>query len=210
MINVLIISSYRLICASLSQIIDNVPEFHVVGVAEELADVASVVKEHPVDVIVFEVSSPSVESFDLIKELIAVNSDLKILILSTQTADPLPSQFLQAGAKGFITRQASVSEVTKAIKEVAADRRYLGIDCAQQMALGRMSGDSNPFSTLSAREMQVMMMITAGSKVMSISDQLCLSPKTINTYRYRLFSKLGVDSDVSLTRLAIRRGLMEA
>lgn len=210
MINVLIISSYRLICASLSQIIDNEPEFNVVGIAEDLADVPQLVTEHDVDVALFEVCSPGIESFDLIKKLISINSNLKILILSTHAAEPLPSQFLQAGAKGFITRQASVSEVIKAVKEVAEGRRYLGVDCAQQMALGNMSGNANPFSSLSAREMQVMMMITSGCKVMSISDQLCLSPKTINTYRYRLFSKLGVDSDVSLTRLAIRRGLMEA
>lgn len=209
MINVLIISSYRLICASLEQIIDRNPDFHVVDVAAKLEEVPRYVSEDQVDVILLEVCPPSVDHFELIKQMLKMDRSLKFLVLSTQAAEPLPSQFLQAGAKGFITRQASVEEVLTAIREVVAGNRYLGVECAQQMALGKVSGE-NPFSSLSAREMQVMMMITSGRKVMSISDQLCLSPKTINTYRYRLFSKLGVDSDVTLTRLAIRQGLMEA
>ena len=209
MINVLIISSYRLICASLEQIIDKEPDFHVVDVAAKLEDVPRLINENRIDVVLLEVCPPSVDHFELIKQLLKVNRDLNFLVLCTQASEPLPSQFLQAGAKGFITRQASVDEVLVAVREVAKGNRYLGVECAQQMALGKVSGD-NPFSTLSAREMQVMMMITSGRKVMSISDQLCLSPKTINTYRYRLFSKLGVDSDVTLTRLAIRQGLMEA
>jgi len=208
-INVLIISSYRLICASLEQIIDRNPDFHVVDVAAKLEEVPRYVGGNQIDVILLEVCPPSVEHFELIKQMLKMNHELKFLVLCTQAAEPLPSQFLQAGAKGFITRQATVEEVLTAIREVDAGNRYLGIECAQQMALGKMSGE-NPFSSLSAREMQVMMMITSGRKVMSISDQLCLSPKTINTYRYRLFSKLGVDSDVTLTRLAIRQGLMEA
>lgn len=209
MINVLIISSYRLICASLAQIIDKNPDFSVVDVAAKLEDVPRYVSEGRVDVVLLEVCPPSVDHFEQIKQMLKIDHSLKFLVLSTQAAEPLPSQFLQAGAKGFITRQASVEEVLTAIREVSDGHRYLGVECAQQMALGKVSG-GNPFSSLSAREMQVMMMITSGRKVMSISDQLCLSPKTINTYRYRLFSKLGVDSDVTLTRLAIRQGLMEA
>lgn len=209
MINVLIISSYRLICASLSQIIDNEVGFHVVGVAEEYDQLPKLIKDKNVDVVLHEVCPPGIEHINLIKQLLNVKSGLRFLVLSTHALEPIPSQFLQAGAKGFITRQSSVDEVIMAINEVAAGRRFLGVECAQQMALDKMGVNENPFSLLSTREMQVMMMITSGHKVTSISDQLCLSPKTINTYRYRLFSKLGVDSDVSLTRLAIRQGLLE-
>ena len=63
---------------------------------------------------------------------------------------------------------------------------------------------------LSERELQVMLMITRGEKVQTIADQLCLSPKTVNSYRYRIFEKLDVQNDVELTLLAIRHGLIEA
>ena len=210
MVNVLIISSYQLICASLSQIIDNVSEFNLVDVIETYDEVPSFIENNAVDVVLFEVCPPDVEHFNLVRKIRKLRPRIKVLILCTKADDPLPNLFLQAGAEGFITRQCSLEEIIVALKEVSMGQRYISADCAQQMALGRVDDASSAFAALSGREMQVMMMITSGCKVMSISDKLCLSPKTINTYRYRLFSKLGVDSDVSLTRLAIRQGLMDA
>ncbi len=78
------------------------------------------------------------------------------------------------------------------------------------MALSQFSpAAENPFKNLSERELQIMLMITKGQKVTDISEQLSLSPKTVNSYRYRLFSKLGINGDVELTHLAIRHGMLD-
>jgi two-component system invasion response regulator UvrY len=78
------------------------------------------------------------------------------------------------------------------------------------MALSQFSPASeNPFADLSERELQIMMMITKGQKVTDISEQLNLSPKTVNSYRYRLFNKLDISGDVELTHLAIRHGMLD-
>lgn len=78
------------------------------------------------------------------------------------------------------------------------------------MALSQFSPASeNPFADLSERELQIMMMITKGQRVTDISEQLNLSPKTVNSYRYRLFSKLDISGDVELTHLAIRHGMLD-
>ncbi len=69
--------------------------------------------------------------------------------------------------------------------------------------------DENPFNQLSERELQIMLMITRGEKVPNISEQLILSTKTINSYRYRMFEKLNVSNDVELTHLAIRHGMLK-
>ena len=78
------------------------------------------------------------------------------------------------------------------------------------MALSSVSGDKQrvPTDLLSDRELQVMLMITRGCKVQEISEQLCLSPETVNSYRYRIFDKLKIENDVELTHLAIRLGLI--
>ncbi len=70
--------------------------------------------------------------------------------------------------------------------------------------------DKSPFSDLSERELQIMMMVTHGARIQDIADKLWLSPKTVNSYRYRLFDKLGVTSDVELTHLAMRYGIFDA
>lgn len=99
----------------------------------------------------------------------------------------------------------------QAIRQVAHGQRYLSPEIAQQMALSQFNqADDNPFKALSERELQIMMMITNGDKVNEISEQLNLSPKTVNSYRYRLFSKLGISGDVELTRLAIRYKMLDA
>jgi two-component system invasion response regulator UvrY len=79
------------------------------------------------------------------------------------------------------------------------------------MALSRMPGGKTPggITDLSQREMQVMMMVVQGHSIQDISDKLFISPKTVNTYRYRLFEKLAVNNDVELTRLAMRHGLID-
>ncbi len=97
-----------------------------------------------------------------------------------------------------------------AIKQVASGKRYLAPEIAQAMALRAVNpDDGSPFDELSDREMQVMLMITKGQKVQDISEQLFLSPKTVNSYRYRLFEKLKIENDVELTHLAIKHGIIE-
>ena len=213
MINILLVGSYRLVCASLSQIINNSIDYNVVGIAEDSSIVSQLVKEKSIDVVLMEVGSPKIEHFDLVRSLREVYQELKIVVLSAQSSQsPVFGQFLEAGAHGYLGRQSSGEEVICAINEVVKGNRFINVDNMPSMSAKNplQQYPGNPFAVLSERELQVMIMITAGCKVHSISDQLCLSPKTINTYRYRLFTKLGVDSDVALTRLAIRQGLVEA
>ena len=98
----------------------------------------------------------------------------------------------------------------RAIRTVHSGQRYISSDIAQQLALKRFSkGEDSQLDILSERELQIMLMITSGQKVQEISNKLCLSPKTVNSYRYRIFEKLGIHSDVELTLLAIRLGIVK-
>lgn len=97
-----------------------------------------------------------------------------------------------------------------AIRLVQSGQRAISPEIAQRMALSQFSNDENPFKQLSERELQIMLMITKGQRVPDISEQLNLSPKTVNSYRYRLFSKLDINGDVELTHLAIRYGMLDA
>ena len=108
---------------------------------------------------------------------------------------------MQAGAAGYLSKGAAPQEVVNAIRCVASGQRYIASDIAQQMALSQIEPEKteSPFASLSERELQIMLMITKGQKVNEISEQLNLSPKTVNSYRYRMFSKLNIHGDVDLT-----------
>lgn len=132
-------------------------------------------------------------------------------MLTIHTENPLPAKVMQAGAAGYLSKGAAPQEVVNAIRSVHAGQRYIASDIAQQMALSQLEPETEtPFSCLSDRELQIMLMITKGKKVNEISEQLNLSPKTVNSYRYRMFSKLNISGDVELTHLAIRHGLFNA
>ena len=102
--------------------------------------------------------------------------------------------------------------MVQAIRLVFAGQRYIDPQIAQQMALKSFQPQSNgsPFDLLSEREIQIALMIANCHKVQNISDKLCLSPKTVNTYRYRIFEKLSITSDVELALLAVRHGMVDA
>ena len=122
------------------------------------------------------------------------------------------ARLLQIGAAGYITKGSSMDEMVQAIRAVRSVQRYISPEIASCLAFRHVNTDKDesPFESLSERELQVMLMITKGTKVQDIADKLCLSPKTVNSYRYRIFEKLGVKNDVELTLLAIRHGLVES
>ncbi|WP_234003745.1 LuxR C-terminal-related transcriptional regulator, partial [Cronobacter sakazakii] len=145
-------------------------------------------------------------------EVNKLNRITALIMLTVHTENPLPAKVMQAGAAGYLSKGAAPAEVVSAIRSVHAGRRYIASDIAQQMALSQIEPDrsESPFASLSERELQIMLMITKGQKVNEISEQLNLSPKTVNSYRYRMFSKLNIHGDVELTHLAIRHGLCNA
>ncbi len=125
---------------------------------------------------------------------------------------PYPARLLDAGASGYLTRDCEAEELLQAIKIVAGGQRYIGSEAAKQLALSMLSGSANesPFEDLSAREMEVMLKITDGRRIPDIASLMCLSPKTVSTYKYRILGKLGARSEVELVRMAMRYGLVDS
>lgn len=161
-----------------------------------------------------DMNLPGIDGIEATKRVLRANPDARVIMLTVQSNDPIPSQVMKAGAYGFVTKGAAPEVMIKAIEEVYAGNRYLEPEIAQMMALERFSAsskkevgeDGNPFKLLADRELQISTMISQGLKVNEIADRLAISPKTVNSYRYRVFKKLNINGDVELTRLALRYG----
>ena len=112
---------------------------------------------------------------------------------------------------GALLQICVYNEMLEAIRMVMRGLHYISNDVAQKLTLAgfRSHGESSPLRTLTAREMQVMMMITSGQRNQQISDALFLSPKTVSTYRQRIQEKLGVNNDIELTYWALRHNIVE-
>jgi len=210
MIRVSIVDDHELVRTGIIRILGDVSDIEVVAEASSGEEAVQMVKTHRPDVVLMDVNMPGIGGIEATRKLTQIYPDLKVIVVTIHVDDPFPSRMLQAGAVGYLTKGCAVDEMVNAIREVYSGRRYISADVAQHLALKLMpGGDESPFDALSPRELQVMLMLTQGTKVQEISDKLCLSPKTVSTYRHRLYDKLGVSSDVALTRLAMRYGVVD-
>lgn len=210
-INILIVDDHDLVRAGIKRILDDVSGMKVIAEArtgEEALRLGRQLKPH---VVLMDVKMPGIGGFEATRKLLRVDPDIKVLIVTTCNNDLYPARLLQVGASGYLTKGSSMNEMINAIRAVHAGQRYISPEIASRLAFRHVTdSEDSPFEMLSERELQVMLMITKGTKVQDIAEKLCLSPKTVNSYRYRIFEKLSVNNDVELTLLAIRYGLVEA
>jgi two-component system, NarL family, invasion response regulator UvrY len=211
MIKVLLVDDHDLVRLGIKRLLTDAQGIKVIGEAETGEQAIQLSRELEPDIVLLDANMPGIGGLEACKRIIHYRPDTKVIALTVHSDEPYPSRFLQAGASGYLTKGTGVDEMVRAIRQVKVGQRYISAEVAQQLALRPFDRESSdPFEKLSEREMQVMLMITTGKKVQQISDTLCLSPKTVNSYRYRLFDKLGVDGDVELTHLAIRHGIVDS
>lgn len=212
MISVFLVDDHELVRTGIRRILEDVRGLRVVGEAVSGEQAVQWCRDNQSDVILMDMNMPGIGGLEATKKILRFNPDTKIIVLTVQTETPFPLKVMQAGASGYLTKCSAPDEMIQAIRAVNAGQRYISPEIAQQIALSQIttSTTENPFKTLSDREMQITMMITKGNKVQDIAESLNLSPKTVNSYRYRLFEKLNINGDVELTRMAIRYGILDA
>lgn len=208
MISVFLVDDHELVRAGIRRILEDIKGFKVVGEAHCGEDAVKWCRNNCVNVVLMDMNMPGIGGLEATRKIVRFSPDIKVIMLTIYTENPLPAKVMQAGAAGYLSKAAAPREVICAIRAVNAGKRYIASDIAQQMALSQLEPQAEtPFECLSERELQIMLMITRGQKVTDISEQLNLSPKTVNSYRYRIFSKLNISGDVELIHLAIRHGL---
>ncbi|RLM23709.1 two-component system response regulator UvrY [Brenneria alni] len=211
MINVFLVDDHELVRAGIRRILDDIKGLKVVGEVSCGEDAVRWCRSNDADVVLMDMNMPGIGGLEATRKILRFSPEIKVIMLTIYTENPLPAKVMQAGAAGYVSKAAAPQEVICAIRAVHAGKRYIAPDIAQQMALSQLEPQAGtPLECLSERELQIMLMIIKGQKVTEISDQLNLSPKTVNSYRYRMFSKLNINGDVELTHLAIRHGLFNA
>jgi two-component system, NarL family, invasion response regulator UvrY len=163
------------------------------------------------DIILLDARMPGLGGIEATREIMKLSPESKVVAMSSVGNGVIPSQMLRSGAKGFITKSVSVEEMLKAIRVVNDGDHYVTPSVATRLAVDPFGDDGGGglFDKLSRRELQIGQMLTDGKKVSQISTYLDLSPKTVYSYRYRIFEKLGIRSDVELTILAVKHGLAD-
>jgi two-component system invasion response regulator UvrY len=210
MIHVLLVDDHALVRTGVRRILEHAPDIEIVGEASSGEEALRRVREYTPDLVLMDVNMPGIGGIETTRKMHRSMPDLKIIALTVHADEPFPGQILDAGASGYLTKGCPEQEMFDAIRTVAAGQRYMGSEVAQKLVMRKLGGADadTPFSHLSQREMQIWLMVAQGQNQQDIAESLCLSSKTVSTYRYRLYEKLNVQNDVELAHLAIRHGIL--
>ncbi|TRY30149.1 UvrY/SirA/GacA family response regulator transcription factor [Aliiglaciecola sp. M165] len=210
MITLLLVDDHELVRTGIRRILEDVSDFKVIGEVDNGEEAIKFCRNSPPNIVLMDMNMPGIGGLEATKQIIHYAQDSKVIVLSVHTENPIPARVMQLGAFGYLTKGTDPAEMIIAIRKVAAGQRYIAPDIAQQIAIGQLNlNETNPFDQLSKRELEITIMLTKGSRVPDIANQLNISAKTVNTYRYRMFEKLNVASDVELTHLALRHNLID-
>ena len=210
MLKILIVDDHEIVSTGISRMLQDVSNIDVVGCAIDGETAISMVSTLMPDIVLMDVHMPGIGGLGATKEIKRIAAKVKVIAISALDDNPYPAKLIDAGASGYITKGVALKEMLTAIEKVASGQKYVSFDIAQKLALSQVSKDetSSPLDVLSDRELQIAQMIVDCRKVQEIAESLHLSSKTVNTYRYRIFEKLNISSDVELARLAMRHKLL--
>jgi DNA-binding NarL/FixJ family response regulator len=207
-IRVIVVDDHALVREGVSRLLEEEPDMRVVGsFAEGNAAVRFAARAAP-DVAILDVAMPHTSGIDVARRLRAVSPKTQLLMLSMHAKIEYVHQALWAGANGYVLKESAGDEVVAAVRAVSAGKRYLSEKIAPR-ALEELFRE-DPLERLSAREMEVLKLVVEGNSSNQMAMLLGLSPKSIDTYRSRLMTKLDVANLPGLVKFAIRRGLTSA
>ena len=207
---ILIVDDHEVVRDGVKRIFEEQAETTAFGDASTASEALHLISEHDWDIVVLDLSLGGRSGLDLLKELKQVRPRTPVLILSMHSEEQYARRAFKAGAAGYITKDSSQAELSKAIEKVIKGGKYVTPILAERLVTHLAKGtDTAPHDTLSDREFQVMRMIASGKTVSEIAQLIHLSDKTISTHRARILEKMGMKTNAELTRYAIHNRLVD-
>jgi two-component system invasion response regulator UvrY len=209
MIKILIADDHAIVRAGLKQILAETADMVVAGEAANGREVLEQVRQGDWDLVLLDLAMPGKGGLETLKELKKEKPKLPVLVLSIFPEEQYAVRALKAGASGYLTKESAPEELIAAIGKVAQGGKYFSSSLAENL-VSQLEEDAEKLvhEMLSDREYQVMLLIASGKTVSEIADEMCLSVKTVSTYRSRALTKMGMKNNSVFTHYAIRNGLI--
>lgn len=209
MIKILIADDHAVVRAGIKQILTGQEDIVVEDEAGSGQEVINYLTKRHYDLILLDISMPGRSGLEILEDIKSLQPRLPVLILSMHPEEQYAVRTLRAGAAGYLTKASAPQELIKAIRKVSQGGKYVTSSLAEKLAFELDANSEKPIhETLSNREYQVMLMLASGKTVTDIAKELCLSPKTISTYRMRILEKMNMKKNAELTLYAVRNSLI--
>ena len=208
-IKILIADDHPIVRAGFKQVISDMPDMLVADEAGNGQEVLQLIGKKDYDLVLLDISMPGRSGLEILKDLKSEKPKLPVLILSIYPEEQYAIRALRAGASGYMTKASAPNELILAIRKISEGGKYISASLAEKLAY-YLDGDATkpPHETLSDREYQVMLMIASGKTVTEIANELCLSVKTISTYRTHIREKMKMKNNAEITLYAVQNKLV--
>lgn len=208
-IRVFIVDDHALVRTGLRLILSSQVDIEVIGDAASGEEALPQIRKLKPDVVLCDLHLPGVSGLEITERIVKGDHGARVIIVSVLEDGPMPKRLLEAGACGYVGKAGDAAELLRAIRDVFRGKRFLASNIAQNMALAGISGTGSPFDELTPRELEIALLLVQGLRQDDIAKRLCLSAKTVNTHKSRLFEKLAINDSISLARLAGQYGVTD-
>lgn len=207
-LTVVIVDDHPLARTGVRRMLETACDIEVAAEAGTVDDALLAIAARNVQVVILDISLPGSSGMNLLRTLKRTRPEIAVLMLSTHAEEIYAIRSLMSGAVGYLTKDVSVANLVAAVRKAARGTRNFSASVSERLVQQLQGGGIIGHEKLSGREFDVMLRLAVGESITAIAHAMCLSPKTISTYRSRILEKLNINNNAELTRYAMEEGLV--
>lgn len=210
MIKILVVDDHAVVRAGIHYFVSSIPDMQIGGEAATAEEAIRLIRAQKWDIVLLDIAMPDKSGLEVLRQIKREKPELPVLILSMHPENRYAVQMLRSGAAGYVQKEALATELVNAIHTVLRGHKYISYGVAELLTSDKESDGNKPLhETLSRREYEIFFKLSQGEGVTKIADSLCLSVKTVSTYRTRILQKMNMTSNADLIYYAIKEKLID-
>ncbi len=210
-VTILLVDDHPIVRQGLRHLLDDEPDFKVVGEAGDGVEALLLVERLKPDILIVDMMMPNMNGLEVLRQVRKNSPMTRTIVLSMQSADAYVIEAMKNGAAGYVLKETGPSELVNALREVNLGNQYLSAKLSKHLEPNGFRVEDAPsdlYETLTRREREVLQMVAEGKSSAEIAEKLAISPRTVEVHRSNLARKLGLENKADLIRYAIRRGII--
>jgi two-component system invasion response regulator UvrY len=210
MIKILVVDDHAVVRAGVHYFIADIPNMEIGGEAATAEEAIRLIRSQHWDIVLLDIAMPDKSGVEVLKQIKREKPELPVLILSMHPENRYAVQMLRSGAGGYVQKEALATELVTAINTILRGHKYISPEVAELLTADLNADGKKPLhETLSAREYEIFYKLSQGEGVTKIAESLCLSVKTVSTYRTRILQKMNMTNNADLIYYAIKEHLID-
>jgi two-component system invasion response regulator UvrY len=211
MVDILVVDDHAVVRAGVRYFVSDLPDMHIAAEAATAQEAIRLIRSRKFDIVLLDIAMPDKSGVEVLKQIKREKPELPVLMLSMHPENRYAVQILRSGASGYVQKEALATELVNAIQTIMKGHKYISPVVAELLTADPATTESSRplHELLSAREYQIFCRLGQGEGVSKIADELCLSVKTVSTYRSRVLEKMHMQNNADIIYYAIKQNLID-